>query len=91
MDRNLNKKLMVRDKSENRDKAQPLAVGREAAAQMLGVSPALLRKQYATRDPNGVPFLRIGRRVLYRVDDLKVYMAKRVGNPDEMSASPEGR
>ena len=66
-----------------------LAVNRSAAAQMIGVSEALLRKQLTTRDPNGVPFARIGRRVVYRVDDLKAFLEKRVGHPDEMSLLPD--
>ncbi len=60
----------------------PLAVGDREAARILGLGRGLLRKQRSTRDPNGVPFVRVGRRVLYRVTDLEKYLAARVLRPD---------
>jgi len=52
------------------------------AAKLLGLGRGLLRKQRSTRDPNGVPYVRIGRRVVYTVAALEKFLAARVLRPD---------
>lgn len=59
-----------------------LAVDDREAARILGLGRGLLRKQRSNRDPNGVPYVRVGRRVLYRMADLERYLAARVLRPD---------
>lgn len=59
-----------------------LAVNDREAAKLLGLGRGLLRKQRSTRDPNGVPYVRIGRRVVYRVTDLEKYLGARALRPD---------
>ena len=49
----------------------------EQAAAMLGLSPATLEKDRSTRTL-GVPFVKIGRSVSYRLADLEAFIAKRV-------------
>jgi hypothetical protein len=46
------------------------------AARLLSVSTALLRKQRC--DGSGPKFCRYGRRVLYRPEDLKSYLAAKL-------------
>lgn len=60
----------------------PLAVDDREAARILSLGRGLLRKQRSTRDPDGIPFVRVGRRVVYRVADLEKYLASRVLRPD---------
>lgn len=60
----------------------PLAVNDREAARILGLGRGLLRKQRSTRDPNGIPYVRIGRRVVYRYADLEKYVASRALRPD---------
>lgn len=59
-----------------------LAVDDREAARILGLGRGLLRKQRTLRDPNGVPYVRVGRRVVYRVADLERFLAARVLRPD---------
>jgi hypothetical protein len=59
-----------------------LAVDDREAARILGLGRGLLRKQRSTRDPNGVPYVRVGRRVVYRLADLERYLAARALRPD---------
>jgi len=54
--------------------AEPLAVDTRDAARMIGVSPRSLWALTAPRGP--IPAARIGRRVVYRVDDLRAYLAR---------------
>ena len=53
-----------------------LAHSETEAANMLSVSTALLRKQRG--DGTGPKFCRYGRRVLYRPEDLKSYLAAKL-------------
>jgi hypothetical protein len=49
----------------------PLAVDTRGAAALLGVSKSYLEKLRFLEAENGPPFMRIGRRVIYRVADLE--------------------
>ena len=52
--------------------AEPLAVAARLAAQMISVSPRTLWALTAPRGP--IPAARVGRRVVYRIDDLRAYL-----------------
>ncbi|MCL4716017.1 MAG: helix-turn-helix domain-containing protein [Hyphomonadaceae bacterium] len=51
----------------------PLAVDTQGAAKLLGVSPQYLEKLRYLEAEHGPPFMRFGRKVLYRVSDLEAY------------------
>jgi hypothetical protein len=59
--------------------SRPLLVSEAQAAQMLGVGRRLmweLGNRGEHGDPQGIPRVRIGKRVLYDVSDLHGYIAK---------------
>lgn len=66
---------------------ETLAVNDQEAADRIGLGRGSLRKQRTTRDPNGIPFVRVGRRVLYRVADLEKFLAGRAQRPDAQRGS----
>ncbi|HWA23177.1 MAG TPA: hypothetical protein VG735_12335 [Caulobacterales bacterium] len=51
----------------------PLAVDTRGAAALLGVSKAYLEKLRMLEAEHGPPFLRLGRKVVYRVRDLEAF------------------
>lgn len=54
--------------------AQPLLVGEREAAAMLGVSPRSIWSMAASGE---LPCVRIGRRKLYAIDSLRLFIANR--------------
>ena len=56
--------------------AQPL-INEDSAAQRLGLSAASLQKDRQTR-ALGIPFVKIGAAIRYRVSDLDKFVADRV-------------
>jgi hypothetical protein len=59
----------------NTAEPDPIAVDTPTAARILGVSPQTLEMIRCYKPDNGPPYLKIGRRVLYRVSDLKDFAA----------------
>lgn len=55
----------------------PLAVGRREAATMLGISERLL---WTWTHAGTIPHVRIGTRVLYPVEQLRLWLAKQATN-----------
>ena len=53
----------------------------KCAAQYLGVSEAWLRK--ARQDKAGPPYVRIGRSIIYRKDDLDAFLEKHLNLPED--------
>ncbi|MGD9979551.1 MAG: helix-turn-helix domain-containing protein [Hyphomonadaceae bacterium] len=51
----------------------PLAVDTRGAAALLGVSKAYLEKLRFLEAEHGPPFMRLGRKILYRVSDLEAF------------------
>ncbi|MFI5283530.1 MAG: helix-turn-helix domain-containing protein [Candidatus Dormibacterales bacterium] len=67
--------------------AEPLAVGVAGAAELLGVSPGLIRK--LTLDGE-IPFVKLGRpggsaRVVYPVADLERWLRERTQQPGSIA------
>ena len=56
----------------------PAALDTEAAARYIGLAASTLEKQRCAG--GGVPFVKLGRAVRYRVADLDAYLASRVIN-----------
>jgi hypothetical protein len=64
--------------------ARPITrrIGNAEAASYLGIAPATLAKARVVGRP-GIPYHKIGRRVVYDVADLDAYLAKhRHGGPE---------
>ncbi len=62
---------------------QAIAVGEDEAARLIGLSTSTLRSWRSQRRREAIPFVRAGRRVLYRVADLTEYLrANRVEYPE---------
>ena len=70
--------------------AAPLAVSEADAARLLGISRSTLRKGRLNGPRSGrmetPPWISMGRRILYRFDDLREFLHKRVHFP----AGPQG-
>lgn len=58
----------------------PYAVEDEIAAGVLGISPASLQKDRAVGHL-GIPFVRAGRRILYRLCDLESWLEQNCTTP----------
>ena len=56
---------------------EPIFVDTAEAARLLGLSPSTLEKYRFHRVPDAPPFVRIGRKVLYRVRDVEAWAADR--------------
>lgn len=57
--------------SDELGRPAPLAVDTRGAAALLGVSKSYLEKLRFLEAEHGPPFLRLGRKVIYRVSDLE--------------------
>lgn len=57
--------------------AEPIFIDTAEAARRLGLSISTLEKYRFHRVPDAPPFVRIGRKVLYRVTDLEAWAADR--------------
>ena len=58
----------------------PLAVNEKPAADLLGLSPSSLEKD-RVQGHLGVPFVKAGRRVIYRLSDLEYWLEANVVTP----------
>jgi len=66
---------MIYDKNESASSSPaPLAVGRREAAAMLGISERLL---WTWTNSKTIPHVRIGTRVLYPVEQLRLWLEER--------------
>lgn len=66
---------MIYNKNEsNSSSPTPLAVGRREAAAMLGISERLL---WTWTNSKTIPHVRIGTRVLYPVEQLRLWLEER--------------
>ena len=63
--------------TEQRAIAPPLALGRADAADALGISVRKLDELVADRS-SGIPFAKIGARVLFPVAELRAWLAEQV-------------
>jgi len=61
----------VNIQSDDLGRPAPLAVDTRGAAALLGVSKSYLEKLRFLEAEHGPPFLRLGRKVIYRVSDLE--------------------
>jgi hypothetical protein len=64
----------------------PLAVDDKNAAVLLGSSPSSLEKDRANGHL-GVPYVRAGRRVIYRIADLQSWLEKNRVTPENSGGS----
>jgi hypothetical protein len=73
----------MRDQTHTTDADQPLLASEAKAARMLGIG---IRKMWELGnrgehgDPTGIPRVRIGKRVLYDVADLRAFIDRQKGN-----------
>ena len=58
---------------KNDERSEPLAVNAKEAAALLGVSQRLL---WSLTNAGQVPHVRLGRRVLYPVDELRKWLSE---------------
>lgn len=68
--------------SASSEVTHPYAVEDETAAVLLGLSPSTLEKDRATGHL-GIPFVRAGRRVIYRLEDLQTWLNEHKVTPTE--------
>lgn len=55
----------------------PILVDTAEAARLLALSTSHLEKLRFYRDPNGPPYVRLGRAIRYRLSDLEAWAAAR--------------
>ena len=72
--------------SSNTHEATPLLIDRKGAARLLGVSERLLWSLTAS---DAIPVHRLGRRVLYARDELRLWIA--LGSPTEPGSAARVR
>ncbi len=62
----------------------PQLVGPEEAAKILGISPGTL-SVWRTTGRYNLPFVKVGQRVKYRLDDLQAFIEQRTQNMGEVA------
>lgn len=73
----------LRPRPTDRIAVAPVAVSDRTCAALLGIEPRVFRELLARE---GVPIVRVGRRVLARVEDVEAVLARLAGQPSDVEA-----
>lgn len=59
----------------------PLAISRRELRKLIPLSESHIRDMERERDPSAIPFIRVGRRVLYRLESVREWLRRHEIDP----------
>lgn len=69
----------------------PLAISRKELVNLVPLSDSQIRAMERNRDPDAIPHIRVGRRILYRLESVREWLRRHEFDPMALSQKQKSR